>query len=107
MCVYCVCILLATGRMVAVFYHKLATITKCVFCYIYSEYKLVIISGNEDQDKSQLVSKLQLYCRPYTGSNQLQHYQDYLKRQFTTWPRRAGKKWLQEDVVASDVDIEK
>ena len=80
-----------------------------VVCFrMSSEYKLVIVCSNEDQDKSHMVSKLQLYCRPYAGSlKSIHEFQDYLKTQFINWPELAHKRALGKKVVASIVDLEK
>ena len=75
---------------------------------ICSDYRLVIVCDNEDQDKSPIVSRLQLYLRPNTGSlKSIHEFRDYLRTQFTIWPCFAYRKELRRNVVASDVDKEK
>ena len=79
-----------------------------VFACPHAEYKLVIVCSNEDQDKSHMVSKLQLYLRLYAGSlKSIHEFQEYLKLQFIKWPERAHKRELGRKVVASVVDLEK
>ena len=108
MCTLCVTFAVSNLWGRCSFYHELATVTIISFFHIYSEYRLVIVCDNEDQDKSQLVSRLQLYRRPYTGSLKcIDEFQHYLKTQFTIWPSFAHKEEQQRNVVASVVDIEK
>ena len=55
-----------------------------------------------------MVSKLQLYRRPYAGSlKSIHEFEEYLKTQFIIWPKRAHKRELGRKVVAPVVDLEK
>ena len=73
-----------------------------------SDFKLVIVCSNEDQDKSHMVSKLQLYSRPYVGLvKPIREFQEYLKAQFIHWPESALKRELGREMVASVVDLQK
>ena len=75
---------------------------------MHSDYKLVIVCSNEDQDKSHMVSKLQLYSKPYAGSlKPIHEFQEYLKTQFIRWPESAHKRELGRKVVASVVDLQR
>ena len=80
-----------------------------VLCFhMSSEYKLVIVCSDEDQDKSHMISKLQLYCRPNAGIlKSIYEFQGYLKTQFINWPELAHKGVLGRKLVASVVDLEK
>ena len=79
-----------------------------VYFLVPPEYKLVVVCSSEDQDKSHMVSKLQIYHRLYAGSLKPIHdFQEYLKTQFISWPEHAHKRALGRKVVASVVDLEK
>ena len=68
----------------------------------------MIVCSEEDQEKSLMISKLQLYCRPYAGSLKPIHaFQDYLRTQFINWPELAHKGVPGRKLVASVVDFEK
>ena len=65
------------------------------------DYRLVIICSNEGQDKSHMVSKLQLYKRPVTSVYSPKEFSDYLKSHFT------DRRQTDYGISASDVDLEK
>ncbi len=65
------------------------------------DYRLVIICSNEGQDKSHMVSKLQLYKRPVTSVYSPKEFSDYLKSHF------AQRRHTDYGILASDVDPEK
>ena len=74
--------------------------------FSYSDYRLVIICSNEDEDKSYMVSKLQLYRRPLTTVYSDQECALYLKNHFTTLSRAQSEAPGQR-IWASEVDLDK
>ena len=71
------------------------------------DYRLVIICSNEDEDKSHMVSRLQLYRRPLTTVYSDREFAIYLKNHFTTWSLRAQSGALGHGILASVVDPNK
>ena len=70
---------------------------------LFIDYKIVIVCSNEDEDKSHIVSKLQLFCRPFNIAYSETEFSSYIGNHFKSWPKQyqsnVGKK-----VVASQVD---
>ena len=74
--------------------------------FSYTDYRLVIICSNEDEDKSHMVSKLQLYRRPLTTVYSDQDFALYLKNHFISWSRpQSGSSG--KEILASEVDPDK
>ena len=69
-----------------------------------SDYKLVIICSNEEEDKSHMISKLQFYRRPFTTLHSVQTFSQYLITHFISWPHNGLKG---QRILASVVDPEK
>ena len=60
--------------------HKLSVLKN-----IYSlttEYSLVIVCSSSNEEKSQIISKLHLYRRPFGGSTDPAEYRKYLETHF-------------------------
>ena len=74
--------------------------------FSYTDYRLVIICSNEDEDKSHMVSKLQLYRRPLTTVYSDQDFALYLKNHFISWSR-AQSCSSEREIWASEVDLDK
>ncbi|XP_019853235.1 PREDICTED: E3 ubiquitin-protein ligase RNF213-like [Amphimedon queenslandica] len=64
-----------------------------------TEYKLVIVCSNEDQDKSHIVAKLQLHKRPFSLISKDADFHLYLSNHFTN-------KSSSTNILASVVDPE-
>ena len=75
-----------------------------VYDFYLSDYKLVIICSNEDEDKSHIISKLQFYRRPFTTLHSVQTFSQYLITHFISWPQSGLKG---QRILASVVDPEK
>ena len=71
------------------------------------DYRLVIICSNEDEDKSHMVSKLQLYRRPLITVYSDREFAIYLKNHFTTSSQRAQSRTVGQTTLASEVDPDK
>ena len=68
----------------------------------------MVICSNHEEEKSHIISKLHLYCRPYVISNQISKYRQYLRQHFVVEgepDRQTRASWL--PVVASEVDRER
>ena len=48
-----------------------------------SEYRLVIVSSNEEEEMSHFISKLHLYRRPFIPRNDLNEFKHYLASKLT------------------------
>ena len=48
-----------------------------------SEYRLVIVSSNEEEEMSHFISKLHLYRRPFIPLNDLNEFKHYLASKLT------------------------
>ena len=62
------------------------------------DYKIVIICNNEDEEKSNIISKLQTFRRQYQGFHSNDRFLQYLKEHFVQEP---------DDTSASSVDDDK
>ena len=69
-----------------------------------SDYRIVIICSSEEEGKSHVISKLQLFRRPFSALQPNTSFAGYLLRHFKRWPE---EKRLGRAVVASSVDPEK
>ena len=47
------------------------------------DYRLVIISSNEEEEKSHFISKLHLYKRPFLSRSNIAEIRDYLAAKLT------------------------
>ena len=63
-------------------------------------YKLVIVCSNEDQEKSHIIAKLQMYKRTCSKVLSKDTFSQYLMNHFTKWPKSCTDHVL----LASAVD---
>uniref|UniRef100_A0A1X7TWB5 RZ-type domain-containing protein n=1 Tax=Amphimedon queenslandica TaxID=400682 RepID=A0A1X7TWB5_AMPQE len=63
-------------------------------------YKLVIVCSNEDQEKSHIIAKLQMYNRTCSKVLSKDKFSQYLMNHFTKWPKSCSDDIL----LASAVD---
>ena len=54
-----------------------------ILLYILTDYRLVIICSNEDEEKSHIISKLHSHKRPFALTLDSEQCQHYLKTHFT------------------------
>ena len=61
----------------------------------------MIVCSNEDEDISYMISKLQLYRRPFTPPYPDNTFSEYLKAHFINLPVSID---LQQNIPASEID---
>jgi len=73
-----------------------------------TDYHLVIICSNEDEDKSHIISRLSPHKKHFTGLRDVAKYQEYLKIRFTgTMPLQFQTlRFATQGIHASIVDLE-
>ena len=76
----------------------------CLYLFL-SDYRIVIICSSEEEGKSHVISKLQLFRRPYSAMQPNTSFASYLLRHFIRWPEALYQKG--RAVVASVVDPDK
>ena len=62
--------------------HKLSVLKNNITNSLTAEYSLVIICSSSNEEKSQIISKLHLYRRPYGVSTNPAEYRKYLETHF-------------------------
>ena len=72
--------------------------------YLFSDYRIVIICSSEEEGKSHVISKLQLFRRRFSALQPNTSFASYLLRHFKRWPKALYQKGLSRTVVASSVD---
>ena len=60
----------------------------------------MIVCSSEDQDKSHIIAKLQIYKRPFSIVYNMVEFSRYLIQHFTDWPKSCDDS----KVLASAVD---
>ena len=68
------------------------------------DYKIVIICSSEDEEKSHVISKLQLYHRAFSALQPNSEFAEYLMSHFKRWPEEAVR--MGRTLVASTVDCD-
>ena len=68
------------------------------------DYRLVMICSNEENEKSHIISKLQLFHRQYTASTHTPKFQHYLRSHFKM---ETEMQQYGDVMAASVVDCEK
>ena len=72
-----------------------------------TDYRLVIICSDEDEDKSHIISRLSIYRQHFSALHNVAMYREYLKTHFTfVLPTHQSAK-VKQQVAASLVDCEK
>ena len=71
------------------------------------DYRIVIICSSEEEGKAHVISKLQLFRRPFSALQPNTSFADYLLRHFRRWPEAFYQRALSRAVVASVVDPDK
>ena len=73
-----------------------------------TDYRLVIICSNEDEDKSHIISRLSPHKKHFTGLHDVAKYREYLKIRFTgTMPLQSQTlRSATQGIHASIVDLE-
>ena len=73
-----------------------------------TDYRLVIICSNEDEDKSHIISRLSPHKKHFTGLHNIAKYREYLKIRFTgTMPLQSQTlRFATQGIHASIVDLE-
>jgi len=74
-----------------------------------TDYHLVIICSNEDEDKSHIISRLSPHKKHFTGLHDVAKYREYLKIHFTgNMPLQSQTlRSATQGIHASTVDLEK
>ena len=67
------------------------------------DYKIVIVCSTEDEDKSHIVSKLQLFRRSFIIAYSETEFSKYISDHFISWPKQYRSN-VKGRVVASQVD---
>ena len=71
-----------------------------------TDYRLVIICSDEDEDKSHIISRLSTHRQHFSALHIVAKYREYLKTHFTFLPARQSVRAKQQ-VAATLVDCEK
>ena len=71
-----------------------------------TDYRLVIICSNEDEDKSHLISRLSTHRKQFTTLHDVSKFQEYLKSHFTTPMPTHQRPIVTKGVAASTVDFD-
>ena len=73
-----------------------------------TDYRLVIICSNEDEDRSHIISRLSPHKKHFTGLHDVAKYRKYLKIHFTgTMPLQSQTlRFATQEIRTSIVDLE-
>lgn len=71
---------------------------------IFVDYKIVIICSNEEEEKSNIIAKLQTYRRPYQGIKADGEFMEYLKSYFIPQTNLVDENGVIVKAAAVDID---